>query len=303
MSYPLKKECSIIGIYDNDAKKWGTKLCGYDVYSPEELKQQNYDQVIIASTIYSVVEDITSQLEAMNIPRNKYVYATCIFTIDYFKGDLDEYFDVPKKDIIPFKKGSAEIYQNYIGETHKSHERRVREGFFEKYCNGEGLDIGYGADIIVPGCSGWDLRNGDAQYLTGIEDESFDFVYSSHCLEHMVDVRTSLKNWYRVVKKGGYLIRHMSVSFGDEPFQNFSRKTFVKKFERVLKCFDGIQAVYALHENTDIKHIHIVFNTVSIYGNRLNLNKKALNKFVNQLEQTFGKCYSDAAKVPVVLYC
>ena len=104
-------------------------------------------------------------------------------------------------------------------------------------------------------------------------------------------------------KKGGYLIRHMSVSFGDEPFQNFSRKTFVKKFERVLKCFDGIQAVYALHENTDIKHIHIVFNTVSIYGHKLNFNKKALKEFLKQLELAFGESYSETAKIPVVLYC
>ena len=82
----------------------------------------------------------------------------------------------------------------------------MREGFFEKYCKGEGLDICYGADLIIPGCSGWDFRNGDAQYLAGVEDESFDFVYSSHGLEHMYDVRTSLKNWFRVVKKGEYFL-------------------------------------------------------------------------------------------------
>lgn len=40
----------------------------------------------------------------------------------------------------------------------------------------------------------------------GVDDESFDFVYSSHCLEHMYDVQTSLKNWFRVVRKSGYLI-------------------------------------------------------------------------------------------------
>ena len=120
---------------------------------------------------------------------------------------LDEIFIIPKNPPqVPFKKGSAEIYQHYVGETAKSHNRRVRENFFEKYCTGEGLDIGYGSDIIVPGCSGWDFRNGDAQYLSGVEDEIFDFVYSSHCLEHMYDVQTSLKNWWRVVKKGGYLI-------------------------------------------------------------------------------------------------
>ena len=206
LGYSLKKEYSIIGIYDNNPEKWKTELCGYRIYSPEQLRQENYDKIIIASTSFSIVEAITLQLEAMNIHRSKYIYATGIFTIDYFRGELDEYFEVPKKELIPFKKGPAEIYQNYVGETYKSYRRRVREGFFEKYCTGDGLDIGYGADIIVPGCSGWDIRNGDAQYLNGIEDESFDFVYSSHCLEHMVDVRVSLKNWYRVVKKGGYLI-------------------------------------------------------------------------------------------------
>lgn len=120
---------------------------------------------------------------------------------------LDEIFVIPKvAPEVPFKKGAAEIYTHYVGETAKSHDRRIREGFFDKYCRGGGLDIGYGADLIVPGCSGWDLRNGDAQYLAGIEDESFDFVYSSHCLEHMYDVQIALKNWFRVVKKGGYLL-------------------------------------------------------------------------------------------------
>ena len=51
--------------------------------------------------------------------------------------------------------------------------------------------------------------NGDAQNLKGIDDESLDFVYSSHCLEHMVDVRIALLNWFRVVRKGGYLILYI----------------------------------------------------------------------------------------------
>ena len=82
----------------------------------------------------------------------------------------------------------------------------MREGFFDKYCQGKGLDVGYGGDVISPRCAGWDLRNGDAQYLQGIPDESFEYVYSSHCLEHMNNVRVSLQNWFRCVKKGGYLL-------------------------------------------------------------------------------------------------
>ena len=95
------------------------------------------------------------------------------------------------------------------GETSKAYDRRMREGFFTKYCSGKGLDIGFGGDLILPDAQGWDFEHGDAQYLKGLKDESFDFVYSSHTLEHVFDVVTTLKNWYRVLKPNGYLILYI----------------------------------------------------------------------------------------------
>ncbi len=95
------------------------------------------------------------------------------------------------------------------GETSKAKKRREREGFFEKYCNGNGLDIGFGGDIIYHNAQGFDWEHGDAQYLREIEDEAFDYVYSSHTLEHMNDPKIALKNWFRVVKPGGYLILYI----------------------------------------------------------------------------------------------
>ncbi|MBL1213612.1 MAG: class I SAM-dependent methyltransferase [Ignavibacteriae bacterium] len=91
-------------------------------------------------------------------------------------------------------------------ETNKAKRRREEENFFENYCKGKGLDIGFGGDLIVPNAQGFDFEHGDAHFLEGIENESFDFVYSSHTLEHMVDPEAAIKNWFRVVKKGGYLI-------------------------------------------------------------------------------------------------
>ncbi len=92
------------------------------------------------------------------------------------------------------------------GETSKSKNRRISEGFFQKYCQGRGLDIGYGGDLLTPTCSGWEMDQGDAQYLAYVQDGYFDFVYASHVLEHMVDLQETLKNWARVLKPGGYLI-------------------------------------------------------------------------------------------------
>ncbi len=93
-----------------------------------------------------------------------------------------------------------------MNESSKAKERRVREGFFEKYMTGDGLDIGYGGDLVVPNARGWDMVDGDAQELLGLKNESFDFVYSSHCLEHVRDPLEALLNWWRVLKPGGYLI-------------------------------------------------------------------------------------------------
>jgi len=93
-------------------------------------------------------------------------------------------------------------------EMSKSHPARYRNGDYE-FIRGRVLDIGCGPDPIkLPPpheVIGWDLQDGDAQYLASLEDKTFDTVVSAHCLEHMVDVQTSLCNWSRVLKEGGYL--------------------------------------------------------------------------------------------------
>ncbi len=119
----------------------------------------------------------------------------------------------------PIWNFGANLYHSYLkkkylngnrpfvpGETSKAKQRRERENFFENYLQGSGLDIGFGGDLVVPNARGWDFEHGDAQYLNGLNNEQFDFVYSSHTLEHMQDHAAALKNWFRVLKKGGYLI-------------------------------------------------------------------------------------------------
>ncbi|MDH5180677.1 MAG: class I SAM-dependent methyltransferase [Gammaproteobacteria bacterium] len=96
-----------------------------------------------------------------------------------------------------------------VGETAKAHGRREREGFFKNYCQGFGLDVGYGGDPVVENVRGWDFEHGDAQLLRGLDDASFDFVYSSHLLEHLPDADVALSNWWRVLKPGGYLLLYL----------------------------------------------------------------------------------------------
>lgn len=42
--------------------------------------------------------------------------------------------------------------------------------------------------------------------MESIPGSHFDFVYSSHCLEHVEDASVALSHWWRVLKPEGYLI-------------------------------------------------------------------------------------------------
>jgi len=76
-----------------------------------------------------------------------------------------------------------------------------------KYLTGRILDIGAGQDPITNTCEIFDLAQGNAQFISDFfPPSSFDTVFSSHCLEHMIDPLTAVKSWFSLVKPGGHLI-------------------------------------------------------------------------------------------------
>jgi SAM-dependent methyltransferase len=107
-------------------------------------------------------------------------------------------------------------------ECSKAVVRRMHQpGFVSRYFVGNGIDIGSGTDALgnsdglgkyqqqfplMTSCRGWDVEQGDAQEMKGVSDEFFDFVHSSHTLEHMKNPYTAIRNWFRILKPGGHLI-------------------------------------------------------------------------------------------------
>ena len=91
-------------------------------------------------------------------------------------------------------------------ETTKAHRRRLGEGYFTKYLVGEGIDIGCGDDPVTATCLPWDKAHGDAQQLPRLQAASFDWVYSSHCLEHLHDPWSAIIRWWEVLRPGGHLL-------------------------------------------------------------------------------------------------
>lgn len=71
---------------------------------------------------------------------------------------------------------------------------------------GKGIDIGCGVDPVFPGVECFDQPQGDANRITDHVQGLYDFVFSSHCLEHMRDPRAALSEWYKLVRPGGHMV-------------------------------------------------------------------------------------------------
>ncbi len=71
---------------------------------------------------------------------------------------------------------------------------------------GKGIDIGCGSDPVTEDCLRFDKEDGDAEKIGDYVHETFDWVYSSHCLEDLGDPYAALKGWWSLVRPGGLLI-------------------------------------------------------------------------------------------------
>lgn len=103
-----------------------------------------------------------------------------------------------KYDIVPYTRGKVldlgcgpfKAYSHFIGVDNGNHDRNF---------NWQNK-----ADLIVETC----------EKLPIIASGSIDAVFSSHLLEHIVDTDKALREWWRVIKVGGYLVLYL-------PHKNF----------------------------------------------------------------------------------
>ena len=79
-----------------------------------------------------------------------------------------------------------------------------------KYCKGEGLDIGASYWPLL-GSTPIDTETGPGigNNIEDISDNSQDYVFSSHCLEHIQYWEEALDIWIKKIKTGGILFLYL----------------------------------------------------------------------------------------------
>ncbi|NQT90209.1 MAG: methyltransferase domain-containing protein [Candidatus Omnitrophica bacterium] len=79
-----------------------------------------------------------------------------------------------------------------------------------KYCRGKGIDVGAGF-WPLPGAVALDLKRGPGKekIISDISDGTLDYVFSSHCLEHLENWRQALGDWVKKLKPGGIVFLYL----------------------------------------------------------------------------------------------
>ena len=75
-----------------------------------------------------------------------------------------------------------------------------------RWCIGRGIDFGAGRWPLL-GAVPIDIDT--VLQLPDVEDRSQDFVFSSHCLEHLRNWRLTLCHFHRVLRRGGVLFLYL----------------------------------------------------------------------------------------------
>ena len=114
-------------------------------------------------------------------------------------------------------------YQNetYPAYLKDGNAMQFIEPIARQFCRGRGVDVGCGSWPLL-GAIPVELRDGgDAMNLP---EGTFDYVASSHCLEHLVNPVAALEHWKSKLRRGGTLLLYLP-----HPDQKYWRPQHCKK--------------------------------------------------------------------------
>jgi predicted SAM-dependent methyltransferase len=78
------------------------------------------------------------------------------------------------------------------------------------FCKGHGYDIGFcKEEWKLPNSTGIDICLNNGYHANNLPDEKVDYIYSSHCLEHVDNWIETLELWISKIKENGILFLYL----------------------------------------------------------------------------------------------
>ncbi len=104
------------------------------------------------------------------------------------------------------------IHENnkYLEFQSKGNASQFAIPFAKHLCIGKGYDIGYCKEAWkFPDAIGIDLKNDSNYHAMNLPDVQVDYIYSSHCLEHLESWIEAIEYWTTKIKKNGVLFLYL----------------------------------------------------------------------------------------------
>lgn len=132
----------------------------------------------------------------------------------------------------------------------------------------------------------------DATNISLVEDEYYDFCFSSHSLEHIANPLKAINEWLRIIKKNGYIIiivPEKSMCFDHKrSYSKFS--TLLSQYEKNV-CEDDLSTLPDILKNHDLSMDLAAGDLESFTKRSLdNYNNRCLHHYVYNDELLLEIC-------------
>jgi predicted SAM-dependent methyltransferase len=132
--------------------------------------------------------------------------------------------------------------------------------FAKYFCKGVGYDIGcMKKEWSFPGSTPIDLSFDDPYHATNLPDEEVDYIFSSHCLEHIDNWVEALFYWTNKIKSGGTLFLYLP-HYDQEYWRPWNNRKHLHVFTpQIIIDFmndNGYNNIF--HSERDLNHSFIV---------------------------------------------
>jgi hypothetical protein len=107
------------------------------------------------------------------------------------------------KFLFQYKKA---LYPNYIKEGNAC---SFILPFAQQFCKGVGLDIGGFADWVFPGATPININIDDEYDAYNLPNKKYNYIFSSHTLEHLPNYIEALEYWKTRLVKNGVLFLYL----------------------------------------------------------------------------------------------
>jgi len=124
--------------------------------------------------------------------------------------------------------------------------------YAEHFCKGEGLDIGGFFKCTFPGAKSINILNSDGFDAYHLPDEKYDYIFSSHTLEHLHDYVGALKLWREHLKESGVLFLYLPHPDMEYWLPQNNRKHLHLFYPKdIHKLLEGLGFRHVLHSERD----------------------------------------------------